>query len=152
MTDCGPVCNLDLTSTVCTRNCSPKKSSEHHAEKKGRGQRKRNNTHYLDNCTSQTSSQHYIFMCAIMYVCWSVCVCVHLSVSPSQQLRQAWWSEESGLFIGPTGPWARPVMGHIRCILNQRKTACGLLCITHTHYTHREKPVWAKNKHCPRIH
>lgn len=135
MTDCGPVYNLELTSTVCTRNRKIKFRKEHDTEERGRGESKRN-THYLAICGSQTSSQHYIFMCAIMFRC----VCAWVGLRAHRNLSESLPANSStGLVISPIGLWARRVMGHILSILNQRKTACGLLCIAHTLYVHRGK-------------
>lgn len=110
-------------------------------EKQGRV--KRDNTHYLEKCASQTAPQHYIFMCARM-----ICVCACFSQSVSQP------TASTGLVIRGKQAFHRSHRtmsetgnGTHTLHLNQRKTACGLLCITYTlTHTCTGKPVWAKKK------
>ena len=145
MTDCGPVCNLDLTSTVLypQQLTEIKFREEHNVAKQGRRWKKQQSL-------PREMYKPNIITALYIYVGHNVCVCICLTVYPPTT-RQARWSEESGLFIGPTGPWVRPVMGHIHRILNQRKTACGSLCVTNTRITYRKKQSRPKTNG-PRIH
>ncbi len=57
---------------------------------KSRKEFERNNSHYLERCTSQTSSQHYIFMCVIMFLCVCMCAfvwCLHANNSTGLVIR-----------------------------------------------------------------
>lgn len=124
------MCNLDLTSAVCARDCSPKLVSDGNAVTARQKELKRRTPPPLSRKDAR-AKRHGCVM--------------HLCMSSARMGVRVRASDSAGPVIGAERTFhcsrrtrTEPSNG-TRCIRSQRRTACGLLAVRHADLTRRKK-------------